>query len=87
MATTQELKILINDTVIPDINTVIDDIYENISKNKEATLLEKEELDELQDLKKEIQTILDDIENNKLTSEECTTIYNDILQLINDTSD
>ena len=82
MATMEELKALIEDTVFPDIEEVIDESFETIAEQKEATMLQKEELQEMQELKAEFQKVLEDIENNELDAEECTEIYEDIMDMI-----
>jgi molecular chaperone GrpE (heat shock protein) len=82
MATFEELKILIEDTVFPDIEEVIDELFETIADQKEATMLQKEELQEMQALREEFQKVLEDIENNELSSEECDEIYHDVVEMI-----
>ena len=82
MATFTELKTLIEDTIFPDIEEVIDDIFETIDEQKEATMLQKEELQDMQELKSQFQKVLEDIENEELSSEECTEIYEEIMQMI-----
>jgi predicted XRE-type DNA-binding protein len=82
MATLEELKTLLEDTVFPDIEEAIDDIFEAIANEKNATPEDKEELEELQELRKEITSILEDIENDELSQEECDEIYDEIQNMI-----
>ena len=82
MATLEELKTLLEDTVFPDIEEAIDDIFETIANDKNASDEDKEELQELQDLRKEITTILEEIENDELSQEECDEIYEEINNMI-----
>lgn len=82
MATFEDLKELIEDTVFPDIEEAIDDIFEVIADEKSANEEQKEELSELRELKTEFTKVLEDIENEALSQEECDEIYDDIIEMI-----
>ncbi len=78
----EDLKVLIEDTMIPDIEEAIDDIFEIIASDKNADDEQKEELDDMQELKKELMKVLEDLENESISSEEATEIYDDLVDLI-----
>jgi predicted CopG family antitoxin len=58
----------------------LDEIYEEIAGNKEATEDAKEEIEELQEFKADLQDVLDDIQSGDIDEEECTELINDILE-------
>ncbi len=82
MATFEDLKELLEDTVFPDIEEAIDDIFEVIADEKNASDEQKEELSDLRELKTEFTKVLEDINNEELSQEECDEIYDDIVEMI-----
>ncbi len=80
----KKLKELIEDMVIPDIEDHIDEIFEAIANDKNASEKTKEELEQMHEMRKEFQLILDDIDNNELEQEECMEIYEEITSMIED---
>lgn len=78
----EDLKVLIEDTMIPDIEEGIDDLFEMIAADKNADDEQKEELNDMQELKKELMEVLEDLENESISSEEATQIYDDLVDLI-----
>ena len=80
----QRLQELIEDVVIPDIEEHVDDIFEEITNNKNASSETKIELDELHEMRTEFTQILEDIKNKELEKDECAELYEEIKQMIDD---
>ncbi len=78
----KKLKELLEDVVMPDIEDAIDDIFEEIATNKNASKEEEETLEEFQEMRKEFTLILDDINNNKLELDECKELLEEISIMI-----
>ncbi len=78
MTQAEKLEELISKTVIPDINEVLDTIFEEIADNKEATEDAKEEIEELQEFKADLKDILEDIATGDIEEDECREIIEDI---------
>jgi len=78
MTQAEKLEELISKTVIPDIDEVLDTIFEEIADNKEATEDAKEEIEELQEFKADLKDILEDIATGDIEEDECREIIEDI---------
>lgn len=78
MSYAQELKELITEVVIPDIDESLDAIFEEIADNKEATEDAKEDIEELREFKADLQDVLDEIESGDIEEDECKELIDDI---------
>ncbi len=83
----QRLQELIEDVVIPDIEDHIDDIFEEITNNKNASDEAKAELEEMHEMRKEFTQILEDIKNRDLDKDECAELYEEINEMIRDNTE
>lgn len=80
MSYAQELKELITNSVIPDINDRLDEIFEEIAASKGADDEAKEEIEDLREFKADLEDVLKDIENNDIDEEECKELIEDIIE-------
>ena len=80
MSQAQKLEELITKSVIPDLDERLDEIFEEIADNKEATEDAKEEIEELREFKADLQDVLEDIQSGDIDEDECTELIDDILQ-------
>lgn len=87
MSYAQDLKKLIEESVIPDIDESLDAIFEEIADSKEATEDAKEEIEELREFKADLQDVLTDIENGDIEEDECKELIDDILEAQNSGKD
>ena len=78
MSVQQQLKDLLQNQVIPDVEDALDEIYEEINSTKNAPAELKEEVEELQDFKADLKDIVKDIDNGDIDDEEAQDIINDI---------
>jgi len=76
------LKELLEDTVMPDIEDAIDDIFEEIASNKAASKNQEDELEQMQELRVEFTQILSDINEGKLEDDECSELLEEIEEMI-----
>jgi len=85
MSYSQKLEELIKESVLPDIEDRMDELYELIADKKNESIDEaKEELDELIEFRDDLKDILVDIECGEIEDDECKEIYEDILAAQNE---
>ncbi|AXK49207.1 hypothetical protein CRU87_09070 [Aliarcobacter trophiarum LMG 25534] len=81
MSIQKELKDIINDEVLVEIEEYIDDIFEIIAAKKETPEL-KEELANMQEMKKEFEELLNDLDAGEIDDEEAKEIYDEIVEML-----
>ncbi len=79
MSQIEKLEELLTKSVIPDIKDRLDEIFEEIAGNKEATDDAKEEIEELREFKADLEDVLEDIKNGDLDEDEAKELVADIL--------
>ena len=79
MSQAQKLEELLTKSVIPDLDERLDEIFEEIADNKEATQDAKEEIEELREFKADLQDVLEDIQSGDIDEDECKELIDDIL--------
>lgn len=87
MSYAQQLQELITKSVIPDIDERLDEIFQEIADNKEASMDAKDEIEELREFKADLQDVLEDIANNDIDEDECKELIDDILEAQNGSDD
>jgi phosphoglycolate phosphatase-like HAD superfamily hydrolase len=83
----KKLKELIEEVVLADIEDSLDNIYEEIAKNKNANDSQNETLQELHEMREEFQGILQEIEDRELSKDECIELYEEITDMLSDEED
>jgi len=78
----KKLKTLLTNDIIPDLESVIDSIFQTIKEEGEVSLGEREELDELQEMHKECREILIEIEANEMTEEEAKELLEELVDIM-----
>lgn len=78
----KELKELIENKVLPDVEDYIDQLFEEIAKNKNASSQDQEALKDMQEMQDEFNDLLEDINNNDLEDDECKEILEEIKIMI-----
>lgn len=81
MSTQKELESLIKDEVLVEIKEYIDDLFEVIASKKEDANT-KDELKNMQDMKKDFETMLEDLKNGEIDDEECEEIIQEIKKML-----
>jgi len=77
-----KLKELIEETVMPDIEDRLDELFADIAKNKNTTDEQNEEIKDLHEMRDEFNEVLKEIENRELDKEECAELYEEIMEMI-----
>jgi len=80
MSYTQKLEELLTKSVIPDIEERLDEIFEEIADNKEASEDAKEEIEDLREFKEDLKDVLTDIESGDIDEDEAKELIDDILE-------
>ena len=80
MSYIEKLEELLTKSVIPDITERLDEIFEEIAGNKEATQDAKEEIEELREFKSDLEDVVEDIKNGDMEEEEAKELVSDILK-------
>jgi len=81
MTKTEQLIDLLNNDIIPEIEDVIDGLFELINDAKTATDEIKQELQELQELKTEFKVMLEEAQTGELEEEEAEEILIEIEEM------
>ena len=82
MANCEELKELLEIEVIPDIEEVIDELFEQIAKAKKADEATKGEYARLQELRSAFLALLHDLEEGDVSEDECAEIFSELEEMI-----
>jgi hypothetical protein len=82
MAGCEELKELLEIEVIPDIEEVIDELFEEIADAKKADEAVKKEYAELQEMRAAFVELLHDLEEGDVSEEECAQIFTELEEMI-----
>ena len=81
MTKTEELIDLLNNDIVPEIEDVIDGLFELINDAKTATDEVKQELNELQELKTEFKVMLEEAMTGELEEDEAQEIIEEIEEM------
>ena len=80
MTYSQQLEELIKESVIPDIEDRMDELYTIIADKKNESIEDvKEELEELIEFRDDLKDVLVDIECGEIEEDECKEMIDDIL--------
>lgn len=71
MTNAEQLIKILNEEIIPEIESIIDEMCENIADNKNATDEDKAEFKEAQEMKKEFKEMAFEAETGEMDEEEC----------------
>lgn len=86
MSIQKELEDLIKNEVLIEIEDYIDELFEIIASKKEDENT-KEELAQMQEMKKDFEDMLVDLENGEIDDEECKEIIEEINDMRKDEED
>ncbi len=74
----KKLKELVKNVVLPDIEDHIDDMFEVIANNKNASQDDDVELKEMHEMRAEFQELLTDLDNDNIDQDECEELLEEI---------
>ncbi len=81
MTYSEKLKNFLTQEIIPDLEEAIDEIFAFIEKSKMASIADKEELKELQEMHSECKDIVSEIESGEMSEEEAEDILNELVDM------
>lgn len=81
MAYIAQLKHLIQNELIPDVEDHIDDIFESIASQKDATPQERAQLEDMQALRDEYKDLLAEIQSGDIDEEEAEQLYTELTSM------
>jgi len=81
LKTTEKLKNLLILEIIPDLEEAIDEMFSMIEKAKMASIADKEELGELQDMHRECKDIVSEIDANDMSEDEAQEILKELIEI------
>jgi len=84
MSNIEKLKALLENEIIPDLESVIDSIYQTVDREKTISLGEREELEELQEMHKECREILIEIEAKEMDEDEAKELLDELVEIISE---
>ena len=82
MSNIDKLKALLENEIIPDLESVIDSIFQMVEKEKTISLGEREELEELQEMHSECREILVEIESNEMDEDEAKELLEELIEIV-----
>ena len=77
----KELKEIIEEAVLPDIEDYLDELFELVAAKKESDD-DRKMIQEMQEMKQDFQEILQEIEDNEIDDDECIEILEEIKAMI-----
>jgi hypothetical protein len=76
------LKALLENEIMPDLEAVIDSIFQTIDREKMISLGEREELEELQEMHRECREILIEIESGEMEEDEARELLEELTDIV-----
>ena len=81
MSNSDKLKNFLNQEIIPDLEEAIDEMFSMIEKAKMASIADKEELQDLQEMHSECKEIVVEIEAGEMPEEEAGEILKEFIEM------
>jgi len=81
MSNSEKLKNFLIQEIIPDLEEAIDEMFSMIEKAKMASIADKEELQDLQEMHSECKDIVKEIEANEMDDEEAGNILAEFVEM------
>ena len=78
MAYIAQLKHLITNELVPDVEDHIDELFEGIANSKEPTAQERLDLEEMQALRDEYKELLKELNSGEIDEEEAEQLYTEL---------
>ena len=81
MTNADKLKNLLEREMIPDIEAAIDELFATIDKSKNATTSQKEDLEEMREMRTECFAIVEELGRDELESDEIDELLEELVDL------
>jgi len=80
MKSSDRLKALLETEIIPDLESAIDELFEQIEKAKDVTKEQRSDLDDLREMRDECKEIIQELANNELKEDEIEEILAELIE-------
>ena len=81
MRSTEKLKNLLENEVIPDLEVAIDELFAKIDKTKNASKEDKDDLEEMRDMRTECYAIVEEIKRDEIDEEEADALLSELMAM------
>ena len=81
MTNAEKLKNLLELEIIPDLEVAIDDLFEAIDKSKHASKEQKEDLEEMREMRTECFAIVEELGRNELEEDEIDELLAELVDM------
>ena len=81
MSNADKLKNLLELEIIPDLEAAIDELFSAIDKNKNASKEQKEDLEEMREMRTECFAIVEELGRNELDEEEVNELLAELVDM------
>ena len=81
MTKIEQLKNLLENEIIQDLEAAIDETFQMVEKEKTISLADREELEEMQEMHQECRDILIEIEANEMDEDEAGELLAELVEL------
>lgn len=81
MTNAEKLKNLLELEIIPDLEVAIDELFEAIDKAKSASNEQKEDLEEMREMRTECFAIIEELGRNELEEEEIEELLAELIDM------
>jgi hypothetical protein len=81
MTKIEQLKNLLENEIIQDLEAAIDETFQMVEKEKTISLADREELEEMQEMHQECRDILIEIEADEMDEEEAGELLAELVEL------
>ena len=81
MKDTEKLQNLLENEIIPDLEVAIDELFEAIDKAKSASQTQKDDLEEMRDMRTECFAIVEEIKRDELDEEEAAELLSELVEM------
>ena len=81
MTNAEKLKNLLELEIIPDLEAAIDELFSTIDKAKMASIAQKEDLEEMREMRTECFAIVEELKRDELSSEEVDELLAELVDM------
>ncbi len=81
MLPSEQLEQMLTQEIAPDLEDFIDDLFEKIANNKEATQEDKDALKEAQDLREDFKEMYDELQAGEMDEDECLDVLEEFIEM------
>ena len=81
MKNTEKLQNLLENEIIPDLEVAIDELFSKIDKAKNVSSEDKNDLEEMRDMRTECFAMVEEIKRDEMEEEEATELLEELVEM------